>query len=227
MVLAIAVLTSTPTAVSADLYLGALGGLSTLSADGRSVFAPDVVAISLYKPENGTVANVFSGVHLNDYLGVQGNFTWNRNDFTLVSSQATGNSGISVYEQARASSQRAFSADLLGYFRQRSSRVRPYLSVGIALVHFRSEEIQVNFTRGDRRFPPREFSSTQPALRVAVGADLHIGHGWAFRYTFIEAIQRNAISNQLMPPGQRNLATFQNLFGVVKVFRGTAMSQRF
>jgi hypothetical protein len=44
-------------------------------------------------------------------------------------------------------------------------------------------------------------------------------HGrWAFRYTFSETIRGNPVSARLSPPGQRNLATFQNLFGIVKTF---------
>jgi hypothetical protein len=36
------------------------------------------------------------------------------------------------------------------------------------------------------------------------------------RYSFSESVSGNPISAQLSPPGQRNLANFQNLFGVVR-----------
>jgi hypothetical protein len=53
---------------------------------------------------------------------------------------------------------------------------------------------------------------------VAVGADWLLKKGWMFRYTFSETIRQNVISKQLAPPGERNLANFQNLFGFVKQF---------
>src|ERR1051326_4753938 len=68
-----------------DLYAGALGGISTLSADGRAFLTPTVSSTSLYKPENGPSLNLFAGIHLRDYLSIQGNYVWNRNDVTLVS----------------------------------------------------------------------------------------------------------------------------------------------
>ncbi len=43
-----------PSAASGQFYAGALGGLSTLSADARSVIGPQGASFSLYKPENGT-----------------------------------------------------------------------------------------------------------------------------------------------------------------------------
>jgi hypothetical protein len=51
-----------------------------------------------------------------------------------------------------------------------------------------------------------------------VGVDVEIGRGWDFRFTFSETISANEISRQLTPPGPRNLANFQNAFGLVKRF---------
>jgi hypothetical protein len=66
--------------------------------------------------------------------------------------------------------------------------------------------------------PAKEFDSFAPALRVAVGIDCALAEGWAIRYSFSETIRNNPASEQLSPPGQRNLANFQNLFGVFKTF---------
>ena len=41
-----------PSVAAGQFYAGALGGLATLSAEGRSVITPESVAFSLYKPEN-------------------------------------------------------------------------------------------------------------------------------------------------------------------------------
>jgi hypothetical protein len=63
------------------------------------------------------------------------------------------------------------------------------------------------------QLPPPEFKSSAAALRVAVGIDLALSSNWSFRYSFNETIRGNPISEQLSPPGRRNLANFQNLFG--------------
>jgi hypothetical protein len=48
--------------------------------------------------------------------------------------------------------------------------------------------------------------------------DFALRAGWSFRYSFSETIRNNPISEQLSPMGQRNLANFQNLFGILKRF---------
>lgn len=200
-------------------FAGALVGVSTLSADGRSSVTATAAAVSLYKPENGPVVHLFAGVHLREYLSLQGNYVWNRNSLALTSAIASGTEQV-FYEQTRSSTQHGVSGDLLLYFRNRQSRVRPYLSVGGGIVGLRSEQDRLRAVRGEPMLPPVQFASTEPVLRVAVGIDLAISRGWAFRYSFCETIRKNAISVQLSPPGQRNLATFQNLFGFVKNFGG-------
>ena len=45
-----------------------------------------------------------------------------------------------------------------------------------------------------------------------------MGDQWSFRYSFSETITGNPISARLTPPGERNLANFQNLFGFVRRF---------
>lgn len=206
-----------PLAASGQFYAGALGGVSTLSADARSVIGPEGASFSLYKPENGAAATLFLGRHLTDYLSLQVDYGWNRSDLTL-SASTTSRQGETLYQEARDSSEQGFLGNLLLYFRNRHSWARPYLSVGTGIVRFHSREIGFSALVGAPTLPPQEFNSVAPAVRVAVGIDLTIHGRWAFRYAFSETIRGNPISAGLSPPGQRNLATFQNLFGIAKTF---------
>lgn len=198
-------------------FAGGMAGISALSADGRSLTSGSTSAVSLYKPENGAALNLFAGVHLTEFVSLQGNYVWNRNHLTLTSTQASAGAGL-FYEESRTSAQHGFIGDLLVYFRNRSSWARPYLSAGSGLVYFSSREKSILAVSGMPPLPPREFTSSAPALRVAVGIDFTLRSNWAFRYSFSETIRRNPISAQLAPPGQRNLANFQNLFGFVRRF---------
>jgi hypothetical protein len=193
-------------------FLGALGGISTLSADGRSLTTETESAVSLYKPQNGPALNLFGGAHLTDFLSLQGSYIWNQNRLTLTSTQISDTDG-NYYEESRTSSQHSFIGDLLLYFRHRGSWARPYLSVGSGLVHFTSSRQALLAVRGMPQLPPPEFKSGAAALRVSVGIDLPLTSHWFFRYSFSETIRGNPISEQLSPRGQRNLANFQNLFG--------------
>ncbi|MBM3817642.1 MAG: porin family protein [Acidimicrobiia bacterium] len=196
------------------LFVGAVAGLSTLSADARSVTSSDSVAISLYKPENGPALNVLVGAHLTDYITIQANYIWNRNDLALVAAQVS-DSGPSFYEQPQDSSQHAVVGDLLVYFRERRSRVRPYLSFGGGIVRLETRVDAAVRIRG-AVLPPPGFAATRTTLRVAVGMDITLAGTWSFRYSFSESLSRNPISAHLSPRGQRNLANFQNLFGIVR-----------
>ena len=198
-------------------FAGVLAGVSTLSADGRSVTTGNQSAVSLYKPENGPALNVFGGVHLTDYFSIQGNYIWDKNRLMLTSTQASG-SGNVFYEQSRASAQHAVIGDFLLYFRNRQTWFRPYLSAGAGFVYFASQEKALLALQGMPRVPVQEFDSTVPALRVAVGMDFALSEGLALRYSFSETIRSNPISERLSPPGQRNLANFQNLLGIFKRF---------
>ncbi len=204
-----------PAAIPAQrsYFSGALGGISTLSADGGSAITSPARSISQYKPENGPTFRVFAGRHLGEYFSVEGNYGWNRNRLTLTSA-----AGDAFYEQARRATQHSLLGELLLYFRNRDSFARPYLSVGAGVVHFTSGEGSIATTVGALEPAPGAFRSTKPALRVAVGIDILFGGGWAFRFSFSETIRKNPISPQLTPPGTRNLAHFQNLFGFVKYF---------
>jgi len=196
-------------------YAGALGGVATLSADARSLPTPLGLSVSQYKPENGPALNLVAGVHLNQYLSLQANYVWNRNDLTLSSSSSGSNS---FYVEQRKSSGQAALFDLLVYFRRRDSRLRPYLSAGTGVVYFSSTHQRQVAIQGTPVLPPRRFSSTRPALRVAVGIDVTVTHRLALRYSFGETIRHNDVSSQLSPPGERALANFQNLLGFVVRF---------
>ena len=195
---------------------GALVGVSTLSADARASTRAGRAEVSLYKPENGPALNLFVGVHLGRYFTVQTNYVWNRNDLTLFASVAAPESG-GFYEQSRASTQHALVGDALLYFRALGSGVRPYLSTGAGVVRFESG-LAPRVAVSGLTAPEGEIVSSRLALRVAVGIDLAIGDQWSFRYSFSETITGNPISARLTPPGERNLANFQNLFGFVRRF---------
>src|SRR5258708_39629099 len=117
------------------VFAGVAAGIATLAADARSEITSSGADVSLYKPENGPALDIFVGSHVREYLTVQGNYVWNRNDVTLTSVRAT-DSGPSFYDVQRASSQHALIGDLLVYFRERRSAIRPYLSAGVGVVRF-------------------------------------------------------------------------------------------
>jgi hypothetical protein len=181
------------------------------------VLTADEAATSSYKPENGPTADVYIGLHWNNYLSVQADYTWNRNSLTLgalrVGQMSAGNA---FYEQSFRSRQHGALGSVLLFFRPRSSWVRPFLSVGTGVVHLSAEPGSAGIVNGMN--PPGAFSSTKPALHVAVGIDLKLKSGWGFRYSFAETTSANAVSRQLTPPGTRMVANFRNLFGVVKYF---------
>jgi hypothetical protein len=201
----------------AQLYAGVLGGVSTLSGDARSVLSSDVTAFSSYNPKNGGAVEVLFGKHFSDYFTLQADYVWNRNALTLTSA-AFHNGTQQGYQETRGSSQQSAIADVLIYFRKRDSRLRPYLSVGIGIVHFASSVRRIEQVLGTPNLPPQSFSSNMIALNVPVGMDVNLGKGWVFRYTFSETISQNPISDRLLPQGQHSLKNFQNLFGFTKRF---------
>ena len=201
----------------AQLYAGAVGGVATLSGDARSLLNPGSTAFSSYDPNNGGAVELFVGRHFSDYFAVQGNYIWNSNQLTLTS--AAFNSGTQQgYQETRQSSQQSVIGDLLVYFRNRDSRLRPYLSVGTGLVHFASSQEEIKRLLGSPTLPPQRFSTKMIALHVPVGIDVRLRKGWAFRYTFSETLSKNPISDRLSPLEQHRLMNFQNLFGFVKRF---------
>ena len=211
-------LTSVPAAAQSDqrVFAGGLFGVSTLSADGHADTTATEAATSLYKPENGPAVNLFAGVHVAQYFSVQGNWMWNRNDLTLVSSFVAPQGG-GFYEQRRDSRQHAIVLDGLIYFRRLDSAVRPYLGTGLVLLHFSSDNASLISAQG-LEAPADEIRSTRIGLRSHVGIDIRLSRRLNFRYSFSETISSNPISPLLTPPGRRPLMNFQNLFGFVGRF---------
>ena len=199
------------------LYIGALGGLATLSGDGSSNITASSAATSLYAPQNGGAASLFLGWHIFKYVSIQGNYIWNRNDLTLTSTLSNP-AAVSFYKQPMSSTENAFIGDVLVYFRARGDRIRPYLSQGVGVVHVSSRVNGSVVSSGSILMPPGNSTSTFPGSRTAVGLDVQVAHAWYFRYTFGENISHNPVSVQLSPPGQRLLKNFQNLFGMYRTF---------
>ncbi len=197
-----------PVAGQAQPYLAALGGVSTLSADAATELGPPN-AVALYSPKNGGAANVAGGIHVNDWLSIQCNYIWNRNQLSLIQVNDR-----TFFEQERDARQHAGVVDILLYFRNRRSWARPYLSAGAGLVSIADA---LGSVRGGIE-PPPKVAEVRALLRVAVGIDLMHSSGWGFRYSFSESISGNPYSAILKPRGPRNLANFQNLFGFVRYF---------
>ena len=151
------------------MYIGALGGLATLSGDGRSNITASSAATSLYDPQNGGAASLFWGCHVFRYVSIQGNYIWNRNDLTLVSTLSNPATS-SFYQQPMSSTENAFIGDVLVYFRPRGDRVRPYLSQGGGVVHVSSRVNGSAVSSGNLLAPPGNSSSTFPGSRTAVGS---------------------------------------------------------
>jgi hypothetical protein len=197
-------------------FVGALAGVATLSGDPSAIVTADGFAVSKYKPENGLAVNLFVGAHLRQYVTVQASYMWNRNDLGLFAGVASDN-GNRFYDQPRTSAQHAVVGDVLVYFRERASRIRPYLSGGLGIVRFQTDADGTPVD-GGLPLPPARVTSTDVTLRVAVGVDVPIDDGWNVRYSFSESIGPNPISRELDPPGSRSLMNFQNLVGVMRAF---------
>jgi outer membrane protein W len=198
-------------------FAGGLAGVSTLQADGRATTSSSEAAQSQYKPENGFALNLFAGLHLAQYFSLQANWMWNRNDVTLVSSLVRSGADGAFYEQRRQSRQNAVVLDGLIYFRKLESRLRPYLGTGLSLLRFTSDRIVSSVSHGLEP-PTGEIASIRVGLRSHVGIDIALSRRVSFRYSFSETISSNPISPSLTPPGERRLANFQNLFGLLGRF---------
>jgi outer membrane protein W len=192
-------------------FVAGLGGFAILSGDAQTEFARGAVASS-YAPKNGAAFNVAAGRHFNDWLGIQGNYIWNRNEVTL-----NGVAGGSFYSAVNRSRQHQVVLDGLLYFRPLGSRIRPYLSTGVAGVRMSREQIALT-SSGAPALPAAQRAVWWPGIRVAVGIDLLLPNRFGFRYSFSETLTSNLFSESLVPPGRKKLMNFQNLFGVVKYF---------
>lgn len=203
-------LCATPGCLAQHYFVTAIGGVSTLSADSIARLDSGTAA-SFYSPENGPALNLAAGLHLNNWISLQANYMWNRNDLTV--SEIAGTASV---QQDRRSSQNAGIADALLYFRPLRSRIRPYLSAGSGFVRLRSTA--AGPARGELTPVPPQVDAVKLPLRVAVGIDVMLRSGWGIRYSFSETITTNPLSATLNPPGLRRLANFQNLVGFVKYF---------
>jgi len=200
-------LTAAATAQQSN-FVGTQIGISTLSADGRSIISAGSTAVSLYKPENSITGQVFAGRHFTDWVSAQGTYGWNGNDAVLTSVHIPGG----AVETPLNTRTHTIVGELMVYFRSRDSFLRPYLSAGPGVSRF-SSRLRGGFARSPQDLHLNSHS-TNLSFRVAVGMDVRLAKGAVLRYTFSETIQKNPISALLTPPGQRNLANFQNLFGV-------------
>ena len=181
------------------------------SADGRSVVTASDAFASSYEPPNGPILNVFGGVHLNHCLSLQANYSGNRNNLTLTSI----GSSASAYEQNRKRSQHSFAGDVVLYFRDRQSWQGRIFRCALER-RFKSDSGELSLVRGALSLPPDRFSSTMVTLHVAVwdrsAANARVG----FSLQLSRSHLAKPGQQQLTPPGQRNLAGFQNLFGFVR-----------
>ncbi|MEO6758863.1 MAG: hypothetical protein ABIO24_05370 [Saprospiraceae bacterium] len=194
-------------------FVGGGPGVSIISGGSGAVVGPVVASISNYEPKVGRQVHVFGGWNPWEYISVQGAWSANRNTLTFNSATAD-----SFYQQKRKSSQQNVGGDMLLYFRERKSFVRPFLSVGVNYMWFKSAPTEVVASSGTL-LPPPMFSDQASGLRVAAGTDLVHKNGWGFRYAFMEHLQqRNVIGTRLTPGAQRQLMNFQHLFGIIKYF---------
>src|SRR6266571_3848256 len=200
-----------------EFYAGLQAGVSTLSGDAASVLTASAANFSSYNPVNGIALSAIFGRNISEYVSLQADYIYNRNRLTLASG-AFSNGTLNSYQEVRGSSQQSVIGDVLVYFRQRQSRLRPYLSVGTGVVHFSSFQQRVNLVAGSPSLPPQNFSSNLVALHVPVGMDVKLRGGWMFRYSFSETLTKNPISDHLSPPGPHSLKNFQNLFGIIRRF---------
>ncbi len=214
---AVCVLAASQAWCADDYYIGGIAALATLSADGGSVISTSASQVSAYKPANGPALKLCVGRYLKNYVAIQSNYIWNSNGLTL-SSNSISPAGTSFYSETRTSSEDSVTGDVLVFFRDRESLLRPYLSVGTGFVHLESSQQQIEVLSGPAVLPPREFSANVAALRVAVGMDVKLPHGISIRYSFSETISPNPLADRLSPPAQGVLKNFQNLWGLLKSF---------
>jgi hypothetical protein len=201
----------------ATCYFGVTGGIATLSGDGSAVVTSSSASSSLLNPMNGGAVDIFFGVHLFEYVSLQADYAWNRNNVILVSNQESAGS-LSSYQQPEQFTQNAFLANVVVYFRKRGSRIRPYLSEGLGGVLLHTDFSGGGVSNGNPLLPPSSSDHASPALRTAVGLDARLRHSWFLRYSFGETLTRNTFGDQLSPPLRRIPKNFQNLFGVFYQF---------
>ena len=195
-----------------SIYFGGMGGLATLSGDGTAVITPTSSSTSLFDPQNGAVTEALIGTHLFRYGSFEGDYIWNRNRVTLVSTTQAAEAS-NYYQQPEDVTQNAFLGNVLIYFRKRGDRIRPYLSEGFGGVLIHSSLSNSAIVVGKPILPPAKSDHASIALRTLVGMDVRARDRWYFRYSFGETINRNTYGDQLAPQERRIPKNFQNLFG--------------
>jgi hypothetical protein len=195
------------------VYFGGMGGLATLSGDGNAIITPTSASTSLYDPSNGGAAAAFVGIHFSNYVSLQADYVWNRNNVVLTST-FSGPGASSFYKQPESVTQNALLANVLVYFRKRGSRIRPYLSEGVGSVFIHSQLSPGGIVAGNPALLPASSDHVSVALRTSVGLDVRLHGSWYFRYSFGETITRNTFGDQLSPPEHRVPKNFQSLFGI-------------
>lgn len=193
-------------------------GISTLSGASSAEVAARTGAFALYSPASGPLAHVYAGRHLHEYLSIQGAWSWNRNHIDITGGSFSDATPPTSFKQFRSSSQHNFGVDGLLYFRHRTSWVRPYLSFGLNVMHFRSAATEQHILSGAAALPPASFTSNKLGFRSAAGIDVLLGRGWGIRYAFLEHIQANPIAERLQPKPGGVFMNFQNLFSLIKYF---------
>lgn len=197
-------------------FVGGGAGFTALSGASTAAIG-ETVATSQYSAGTGPLAHAFAGKAFGDYFAAQGSWQWTRNRVLLTSAGFAAGS-VAASQQAMRVAQNEFGVDGLVYFRNRASRVRPFLAVGLGANRFDSGTAAFVSVRGAPP-PAASIGATRFALRFAAGIDLMHRSGWGFRYSFLETMTGNPVAEQLRPPGSGTLMTFQNLFGIVRYFR--------
>lgn len=200
-----------------SIYLGGMGGFAILSGDGSAVITPAIASTSLFDPQTGPVGEALVGTHLFRYLSFEGDYIWNHNRVTLVST--THAAGVSsYYRQSEDVTQNAFLANVLIYFRKRGDTIRPYLSEGFGGVLIHNTLSDGATVVGSPSLPPPKSDHASIALRTLVGMDVKMRNHWYARYSFGETVDRNTFGDRISPSEHRIPKNFQNLFGVYFAF---------
>lgn len=199
-------------AAELQLYVGGVGEITALTGAASSAPSDGGLSVAQYSPRNGPGVQLFAGLHLNNWISVQGNYFWRTNKVGVSSTSSTP--GM-YFSEMRDSSQIGGIIDALVYFRPLSSRIRPFLGVGAGILRLSSPRSNIDLLGSEATLPAAEFSSVRPVLDVPVGADLYLTRRLAFRYSFSEMRRSNDFAQQLVPRGSSALLDFQNMFGFV------------
>jgi outer membrane protein W len=193
-------------------FAGGMGVINAISADATSVTISQGIAASQYKPQIGPGLQLFAGAHFNNWISAQATWVWREADFSII---GTSSAPGQFFVERRSSSQSGAVIDGMMYFRPITSRIRPYLGVGLGFVRFESQRRSVVEQGSAAVLPSSRFSSIRPVLDVPVGIDLFLTKHVAFRYSFSETLRHNDIDDQLRPKGSSALLDFQNMFGIM------------